>query len=630
MGFGCINNSHGQKFFSTILMSSYTAESLKQALEDQVRRLGSKIGLLEKLSSRISTIRFIAFIILVGLIYLAARSGIAWVFGVVLALAVILFAGLVIWHRRVDKTEKQLSSFEEIRRHHLARITLDWDNLPASPPIETDSEHPFAHDFNLVGQRSLLQLINTTNYGGSTGYLKRWFLQGNFNANALKKRQRLIQELKPMALFRDRLQLSTKLSAGKSTEQEWTMDDLLSSLRSTEEKQFTLPLVILGSLSVINIVLLILFLTVGIFPYVVISFAIYLGTYNFYSPKVAGLFDEANQIQNLLSQFRESLLYLESFPFKKDSSLQEFCDIYQCEEQKPSKYLKRILRITSAASSQGSELIWLVINGLLPWDMYFSMKLHAYKKDLEPKLSRWLDRFYQLEALNAIANYAWLNPEYIFSLPDENSEDPILNARNLGHPLIPEAQKVTNDVTINEVGDIHLITGSNMAGKSTFLRTIGINLALCFAGAPVDASYFDTIPFRLFSSINVTDSLNEGLSHFYAEVKRLRKLMNELQTDHSRPLFYFVDEIYRGTNNRERLKGSSAFLNEVAGKEGIGLVTTHDLELAQLEETIPSLTNWHFEETIEGDEMYFDYKLKNGPCSSTNALKIMQNEGLPV
>jgi hypothetical protein len=611
-------------------MSSYTTGALRQALNNQLRRLESKIGLLEKLNSRISTIRFIAFIILVGLIYAAARSGIAWVFGVVFALAVILFAGLVIWHRRVDKTKNQLSTFEKIRRHHLARLNLDWNKLPAPPPIATDSEHSFAHDFNLVGKRSVMRLINTTNYEGSAEYLKRWFLGENFNTDSLKKRQKLVQELKPMALFRDRLQLSTKLSSKKSSEQEWTMDDLLSSLRSTEEKRFVLPLIILGSLSVINIILLILFLAAGLFPYVVISFAIYLGTYNFYSSKIAGLFDEANQIQNLLSQFRKSLLYLESFSFKKGSSLQEFCAIYQREGQKPSKYLKRILRITSAASSQGSELIWLVINGLLPWDMYFSMKLHAYKKDLEPKLSKWLGRFYQLEALNAVANYAWLNPDYIFSLPEKNAGSPILKVRDLGHPLISEKQKVTNDVAINEVGDIHLITGSNMAGKSTFLRTIGVNLALCFAGAPVNASYFVTIPFRLFSSINVTDSLNEGLSHFYAEVKRLRKLMDKLQTDHSRPLFYFVDEIYRGTNNRERLKGSSAFLNEVAGKKGVGLVTTHDLELAQLEATIPSLSNWHFEETIEGDEMYFDYKLKNGPCSSTNALKIMQNEGLPV
>ncbi|MGK7368936.1 MAG: MutS-related protein, partial [Candidatus Halalkalibacterium sp. M3_1C_030] len=175
-----------------------------------------------------------------------------------------------------------------------------------------------------------------------------------------------------------------------------------------------------------------------------------------------------------------------------------------------------------------------------------------------------------------------------------------------------------------------LLTGSNMAGKSTFLRTVGINLCLCFAGGPVNADTLKTVPFRLFSSINVKDSLDQGLSHFYAEVKRLRKLLDELNSEHSYPLFFFVDEIYRGTNNRERLRGSNAFLKKVAGQHGIGMVTTHDLELAQLEEEIPELSNWHFEETIEGGKMSFEYKLKPGPCPTTNALKIMQMEGLPV
>jgi hypothetical protein len=611
-------------------MSSTNYESLKTALENQLRRLEHKTGKLRKLNKRISTLRFITFIVACGLVYVAARSGIPWVLGVVLGLAVCFFGWLVVWHRKIDKTQKLFSNFANIRQNHLARMMLNWDEIPYSSQNEMNSDHPFAQDFNLIGEQSILRLINTTNYEGSSSYLKRWFLQGSINPEALKKRQHLIRELKPMAHFRDRLQLSTKLAAGQAPEENWTMDDLLAELRSTKQKKFTLPLLILGSLSAANIILLILFLAGILFPWVVISFAIYLATYNAYSSKIAGLFDEANQIQNLLSQFRGSLLYLESFPFKKDSKLKEFCAIYQREEQKPSRYLKKILRIASAASSQGSELIWLIFNAVVPWDMYFSKKLQAYKKDLEPKLAEWLDRFYQLEALNAIANYAWLNPDYIFSLPGDHTAEPAFSARDLGHPLLPKNQKVTNDVEMSGVGDLYLITGSNMAGKSTFLRTIGINLALCFAGAPVDASRFTTIPFRLFSSINVTDSLNEGLSHFYAEVKRLRKLMDELNAKHSVPLFYFVDEIYRGTNNRERLKGSSAFLKEVVGKNGIGLVTTHDLELAKFEKAMPSLTNWHFEETIEEGEMYFDYKLKKGPCTSTNALMIMQNEGLPV
>jgi DNA mismatch repair ATPase MutS len=265
----------------------------------------------------------------------------------------------------------------------------------------------------------------------------------------------------------------------------------------------------------------------------------------------------------------------------------------------------------------------------MPWDLYFAQKLSSYKQDLAPHLSKWVDHFYKLEAFSSMANFSWLNPHYRFALPDTNAKKPF-EATSLGHPLIPEKQKVTNDVAIQAKGDILLITGSNMAGKSTFLRTMGINLAMCFSGAPVNAERLSAIPFRLFSSINVSDSLDDGLSHFYAEVKRLRELLNLLEDNHPTPVFFMVDEIYRGTNNRERLRGSEAFLKNVAGKNGVGLVSTHDLELAQLENSISQLSNWHFEETIEGGKMSFEYKLKPGPCPTTNALKIMEMEGLPT
>lgn len=605
-------------------------DSLKRALENQIRRLEQKTADLEKLSSRISAIRFFDFVLALVLLFLAARSGSVLLFWLILVLGIGLFMGLVSWHRTIDSTIERFNRWMTIRRHHMARMELNWQDIPPLPNHKNYDQHPFAKDFDIVGQHSLLQLINTTTYPGSKDQLEEWLIKEVPELREIKKRQTLVEELKPMAHFRDRLHLYASLAKKKKSTQDWSMDNLLVWLRSTQQKGFTLPLVILGSLSALNITLLILFLAGILKPYVIISFLIYLSTYNFYSSKISGLFSEASQIQNLLSQFREVLLYLESFPYKDDSALQKFCAIYQSGDQKPSIYLKKIIRIASAASSQSSELVWLLLNMVVPWDMYFAKKLNAFKTDIEPKLSAWLDTFYQLEALNSLANFAWLNPNYSFSLPKKQKEAPVFKASDLGHPLIAKDKKVTNNVAIENIGDIQLVTGSNMAGKSTYLRTIGINLALCFAGGPVNANSFETSLFRLFSSINVTDSLDEGLSHFYAEVKRLRVLLNKLEQQHEHPLFFMVDEIYRGTNNRERLTGSTAFLKHVAGKDGVGLVSTHDLELAQLENEISTLSNWHFEETIEDGKMSFEYKLKPGPCPSTNALKIMNMENLPV
>ncbi len=537
---------------------------------------------------------------------------------------------LVSWHRKIDGWIERITGWNEIRKQHLAKMNLNWNEISEAAQQRNYEWHPFARDLDIVGKHSMLQLMNAAVYQGGTAQLEKWLTNRSINPSKLKKRQKLIKELKPMAHFRDKLRLYAAIARKKRKEYDWTMDELLLWVRSTKETNNTTPLVVLGALSALNIILLILYLVGILDPYVIFTFIVYALVYNYYGELISGTFSEAQQIEKLLTQFREVLLFLEGFPYKKGSELKRFCSIYTEADQSPGKYLKRIIRLTSAASSQSSELVWALLNALLPWDLYFTKKLNEYKEDLEPKLSEWLDRFYRLEALNSIANYAWLNEEYIFVLPDEKRRQQVINAEKLGHPLISKNRKVTNDITVANTGDLLLVTGSNMSGKSTFLRTVGINLCLCFAGAPVNAASFQTIPFRIFSSINVTDSLDEGLSHFYAEVKRLRELLNALGEEDSYPLFYMVDEIYRGTNNRERLTGSEAFLKNVAGKNGVGLISTHDLELAQLEDEIEALSNWHFEETIEDGKMRFEYKLKPGPCPTTNALKIMEMEGLPV
>ncbi len=200
----------------------------------------------------------------------------------------------------------------------------------------------------------------------------------------------------------------------------------------------------------------------------------------------------------------------------------------------------------------------------------------------------------------------------------------------MGHPLIEEEQKVVNDFAMHNLGDIVLITGSNMSGKSTFLRTLGINLCLAYAGAPVNAQSFSTSLFRVFTTIKVSDSVTEGYSYFYAEVRRLRALLDELQRPDRCPLFFLIDEIFKGTNNRERLIGSRAYIRALVGKNCAGAISTHDLELVKLADELPGITNYHFREDVVNGKMVFEYKLLPGPSPTTNALKIMQLEGLPI
>jgi DNA mismatch repair ATPase MutS len=177
---------------------------------------------------------------------------------------------------------------------------------------------------------------------------------------------------------------------------------------------------------------------------------------------------------------------------------------------------------------------------------------------------------------------------------------------------------------------VSVITGSNMAGKSTFLKTVGINLCLAYAGAPVVAAELRSLPFRLHTCMRISDSIADGFSYFYAEVKCLRLLLDRLRADEPLPLLYLIDEIFRGTNNRERLAGSRAYTRALIGGHGAGLIATHDLELAHLAAQSEQIRNYHFQDSVEGDLLVFDYLLRPGASTTTNALRIMEMEGLPV
>jgi DNA mismatch repair ATPase MutS len=189
---------------------------------------------------------------------------------------------------------------------------------------------------------------------------------------------------------------------------------------------------------------------------------------------------------------------------------------------------------------------------------------------------------------------------------------------------------VNNDFRAASLGSIYIITGSNMAGKSSFLRTLGVNLALAYAGGPVFARAFETRLFRLYTSIRVADSVTDGFSYFYAEVRRLQGLLAALNGEDERPLFFLIDEIFRGTNNQERLIGSQSYVKALVGGNGVGLIATHDLELAKLADGSPQIRNFHFRDGVADGRMVFDYRLHPGPCPTTNALKIMALAGLPV
>lgn len=601
-----------------------------RGLRAQLRRVSSQLARLQQTGDRLSRWRLIVFA--AGLILssaaLIARGDVA--FWGITGVWVTGFAALARWHRAVSAAIARREVWLDIKRRHIARMTLDWAGLPRahtdSPP---DPAHPFEIDLDITGDKSIHHLIDTAASRGGSRRLAAWLLETAPSREATLRRQALARELAGQPLFRDRLSLNAGL-AMREAGAAWRGEKLLSWL-NTHQSAAPLAgrLVLLGALAAVNIALVIL-ANLSILPPVwLATWLLYLALYFWQARNIKDSFSDALAVESALRQLLVVFGFLERHRYARGSALESLCAPFRDRRHRPSAHLRRVSDVLIAAGLVRNPMLWLAVNAIVPWDVFVAFRLARVKAALAQRLPAWLDVWFELEALSSLATFAWLNPQYAFPQIRAGGTGDAFRATALGHPLVAHETRVSNDFRLPAAGSLAMITGSNMSGKSTFLRAIGVNLALAYAGGPVAAAMLETRLFRLFTSIRVTDSVTDGISYFYAEVKRLKALLDALQTP-GPPLCFLIDEIFRGTNNRERLIGSRAYVRALAGGNGLGAIATHDLELARLADELPGIANYYFAEHIDGQRMVFDYRLRPGPCPSVNALRIMQLAGLPV
>ncbi len=607
-----------------------------RALQNQVEWLNGRLAHLHQQDNQLSQIRLGLFImggLINGFLFLS-YGPVPWILGAVPAF--VPFVGLVIYHRGVQTAVSRYTLWLQIKKSHVARMSLDWDALPAALPIPSRFEHSFALDVDLLGERSLHHLLDTAVSEEGSLRLREWLIEVAPQLDQILQRQRLVQELMTFRLFRDKLTLNaTLVSEGNSDGSRWVGQQLVDWLHQEDEVGSLRPLLlILSGLAAINIPLFLLDTNGILKGWWLLPWSIYILIFSVRGGKrVSRLFQESTFLGNGLQTLNTVFRFLEKGRYGKRPHLRKLCASFLDEGERPSQHIKRVTRVVAGVGVRQNPLLGMLLNMIVPWDIYFAYRLQQCRQDLMQYLPAWLDAWYELEALNGLATFADLNPA-MTTFPAineaEKADEPLFDVVEMGHPLIGDAQRVCNDYHLNSLGDITLITGSNMSGKSSFLRTIGVNLALAYAGGVVQAQSLQTGLFRLYSSMRVNDSLIDGFSFFYAEVRRLQMLLQALEEEGKRPLFFLIDEIFRGTNNRERLIGSRAYIRALADSAGIGIIATHDLELISLADENPTIQNAHFRDDVQDGKMIFDYLLRSGPCPTTNALKIMRLAGLPV
>jgi hypothetical protein len=607
-----------------------------EQLDKQIARLRRRGGFLDAISRKYWNARRIIFVAgaLLALAFCNfAGSTVAWFVAALLAL---VFSIVTIFHTRVRDSITRNALLIEIKQVQSARINLDWDCIAPVDPSPPVAGHPFETDLDITGERSLHRLLDCAVTKEGSERLKSWLLNPQPDAISMDHRQKLVRELKGHSVFRDKLQLLSafaRLSTGgptrkKSGSTHWNSKILVDWIERSGSKNLLPTLILLTILAVLNLICVWLWLEEVIPRIWPLVFLIYVAASLLNQSKIASVWGELQDLEKALTHFKAVFRYLESRCYHNTPGLAEICAPFGEEGKQPSREIRKLGRLAAALGVRTNPLLALLFNVLVPWDFYFSYRLELVKKEIAHLLPRWLDAWHELESLNSLANFAYLNPGYVF--PERRAGIDRFAARELGHPLLKPESKVCNDFEFNEDQRIVILTGSNMAGKSTFLRTVGVNLALAYAGAPVNAASMQTSLFRLFTCIKVSDSVQDGLSYFYAEVKRLQALLAATEAGDELPVLFLIDEIFRGTNSRERLIGSRSYIRSLSQRRTIGLVATHDLELIKLADEIQGVTNYHFREEVFDSRMVFDYRLRPGPCPTTNALKIMRLEGLPV
>jgi hypothetical protein len=583
-------------------------------------------------SRRLSHARTVVFLLLIGAGLLVERSPSPWAVPVALVVLA-LFIGLIVAHQRVRRRERWYGELVKLNEEGMNRLDREWDALPLRVPDEDLSQHAYAADLDLFGRASLTQILGPVGSVAGAATLDGWLL-GRADPVVIRRRQAAVAELVPLHDLRESLAIHGRhtraIRRGDvarflrwAERAPWLLDRMWLRVTAYALPAVTWLLIVLHATGVIAT-------TLWLLP-MVVTFALYFTT----GARIRRAFDDAFGREGMFAAYPELLRAAGSRTFTAPA-LQDISRRLAPEGEPADLRLARLQRLMHLADVRLSMLLHLPLHLLTMWDVHVLVALEHWQRASGGAVRDWLAAAGELEALCALATLAHDEPAWTFA--EVTTEGPpLLQAEQLGHPLIADGSRVCNDVTVGPPGSFLFVTGSNMSGKSTLLRALGTNVVLAQAGGPSCARRLRMTPLDVHTSIRVQDSLARGVSYFMAELERLKQIVDAAQHVAAEPevtLLFLLDEILHGTNTAERRIAARRVIRHLVDLGAMGAATTHDLELAEEPVLVPSARLVHFQESFEdgadGSTLRFDYRLRDGLATSTNALKLMKLVGLPT
>lgn len=535
----------------------------------------------------------------------------------------ILFVLTMRWHSRLDYRYKQLQLLSKLNQQEVDRLHGKLHSFDGGIGFR-DDHHPYTSDLDIFGPDSLFQLMNRSVTSIGKLRLVEWFRRAAA-IPAILRRQEAVAEL------------------AQPGQQEWLQQAIVKPMHykhtdaNTQEffdwlraqglyKAHPWLKVLLFVLPVLTLAAVVAWFY-GYSGYIAVGFLAvqYLIGVKFQQERDE-YYDKSIGMYEAMQSYTDQLKHLEAHTFKAPL-LEEIRTKLHKDGTPASTAIGKVATIIDYFSWRLSTLMSFFLNAILMWDFVWIYRLENWKARHLNQVENALDLLAEFEALSSMAAFQFAQPE--FAIPELSTVPFTCDAEQLAHPLIFTVERIANDFQMQGAGKTMVVTGSNMSGKTTFLRTVGINMVLGLMGAPVCARRMALAPAQVYTAMRTADNLAENTSSFYAELKRLRILLNLTEGDE--PVFYLLDEILKGTNSRDRHAGAMALMRQLHRRNASGLISTHDLELGAMEQELPgSVENYSFNSTIEGDKILFDYTLQRGICRSFNASKLMQLMGIEM
>jgi len=529
--------------------------------------------------------------------------------------AFIILAGLWVCHNKLNDRINYLKGIISIYNQQIDRITGNWINFEDIGAEFIDIDHAYACDLDVVGKKSLFQFLNTAHTWHGRQAFANDLLRSVYGRTELQKRQEAVAELSEDIEFSSKIQYYlSKVKGDSSSRLADYLKDKTVFIRSEALRSLLFYMPMLTLLLIVGIFVIqqqhLFFIVVLIATVQAIAWV--LGV-----PRTHKYFGAMSHLPHKLKAYNEVIGII----IGKDVSSEKLKQIQE-KLNEAAQAIKDLSKIEDRMSVKHNAIIYFIVNIFLLWDYECAFLLQEWRQKYAHLSEQWFMAIGEFESLLCLSHLP--NVCDNTCLPTLNEKGNVMEARELGHPLLLNENRVNNGFSFNN--NIFIISGSNMSGKTTFLRTVGINIVLARSGGFVCAEEMFLSPFDVVSSMRIADDLNEGVSTFYSELKRI-KMMIDLAKKQPNMIF-LIDEIFRGTNSADRLAGAKTVIEKLSGLGSVGLISTHDLELCELANAYGRIKNYSFSEHYKDNRICFDYKMKQGKSNSSNAKYLMGMIGI--